>query len=89
MLNSLNAMSENCSLITIGIFSNIWLWAAIGFSTLLHCGILYIPMLGNIFSTVGLDFKDWILVLIFSMPVIFIEEGLKYISREWMKSTKK
>ena len=81
MFNSLNAMSENSGLLSIGVFSNLWLWAAIAFSTLLHCLILYIPFLGNIFSTVSLDFKDWILVLAFSLPVVLIEEVLKWVSR--------
>lgn len=58
-----------------------WLWGAIMVSTLLHCVILYIPVFEKIFGTVSLDLKDWILVLIFTLPVIAIEEVLKYISR--------
>lgn len=58
-----------------------WLWAAIVCSTLLHCMILYIPIFEKIFSTVPLDLKDWSLVLAFSIPVIWIEEILKYVSR--------
>lgn len=81
MFNALNAMSENSSLLNIGVFSNMWLWGAILLSTLLHCLILYIPFLANIFSTVSLDFKDWALVIAFSLPVVFIEEILKWISR--------
>lgn len=88
MFNSLNAMSEDQSLFVIGFFNNLWLWGAIFISTLLHCLILYIPFLANIFSTVPLDLKDWILVLIFTLPVIAIEEILKYISRERRKRSK-
>lgn len=82
MWNSLNAMSEDQSLLVIGIFDNLWLWGAISISTLLHCLILYIPFLAKIFGTVPLSINDWILVLIFSLPVILIEEVLKFISRE-------
>ena len=85
MWNSLNAMSEDQSLLTIGLFDNLWLWGAIGTSTLLHCFILYIPFLQKIFSTAALSLNDWILVMIFSIPVIFLEEGLKYYSRETNK----
>jgi len=82
MWNSLNAMSEDQSLLVIGIFDNLWLWGAISISTLLHCFILYIPFLAKIFGTVPLSINDWILVLLFSLPVILIEEVLKFISRE-------
>ena len=82
MFNSLNAMSENQSIFTVGVFSNMWLWGAIACSTLFHCIILYIPIFENIFGTVPLDMQDWSLVLIFTIPVIWIEEILKYISRE-------
>lgn len=82
MWNALNAMSEDQSLLVIGLFDNLWLWGAIAISTLLHCAILYVPFLSKIFSTVPLDLKDWILVMFFSVPVIFIEEILKYYSRQ-------
>lgn len=65
----------------IGLFNNLWLWGAILISTSLHCLILYVPFLRKIFGTVPLDFKDWLLVLIFSVPVVFLEEILKYYSR--------
>lgn len=81
MWNALNAMSEDQSLIVIGLFDNLWLWGAIACSTLLHYMILYIPFLNNIFSTVPLSLSDWILVLIFSLPVVLIEEILKIFSR--------
>lgn len=82
MWNSLNAMSENQSIFVIGLFNNLWLWGAIGVSVFLHSLILYIPFLGKIFGTQPLSLNDWILVLIFSLPIILIEEVLKYISRK-------
>ncbi len=82
MLNSLNAMSENSALWVVGIFSNLWLWGAIFVSMALHCLILYVPFLMRIFGTVELDLKDWGLVLVFTFPVIIIEEILKFVSRK-------
>ena len=81
MLNTLNALSENRSLFEVGIFSNIWLHAAILTSIGIHCLMLYVPFLAKIFSTVPLNLSDWLLVMIFSMPVIVIEEVLKLVSR--------
>ena len=89
MLNSLNAMSENQGLFQIGFFKNIWLWQAVILSSVLHCFILYIPGLSRLFGTVPLGFNDWLLVLIFTVPVIFIEEVLKYFSRRRFEELKK
>ncbi len=83
MWNSLNALSENQSIFKVGIFSNIYLWIAIIFSTLVHCLIIYIASLRNIFGTVSLGLKEWIAILVLSLPVILIEEILKYLSRKY------
>ena len=80
MLNTLNALSENRSLFEVGIFSNMWLHAAILTSIGIHCLMLYVPFLAKIFATVPLNLSDWVLVMIFSMPVIVIEELLKLLS---------
>ena len=85
MLNTLNALSENRSLFEVGIFSNLWLHAAIFTSIGIHCIMIYVPFMSNIFATVPLNFADWTLVLLFSMPVIFIEEILKFLSRRYNK----
>ena len=81
MLNTLNALSENRSLFEVGVFSNMWLHAAILTSVGIHCLMLYVPFLAKVFSTVPLSLYDWLLVMVFSMPVIAIEEVLKYVSR--------
>jgi Ca2+-transporting ATPase len=50
MLNSLNALSDETSLLSVGLFSNPILLIAISISILLHCGICYIPFFGDIFG---------------------------------------
>ncbi len=52
----------------------------------LHFGILYLRGLAAIFDVVPLTMNDWILVIGLSVPVIFIDEILKLITR--MKSKK-
>lgn len=81
MLNSMNAISENMSLMTSGLFANPWLLMAIASSIGLHCVILYIPFFNDLFSTMPLNANDWALVMIFSMPVIIIDEVLKFFTR--------
>jgi len=81
MLNSLNSLSENESLLVVPPWSNIYLLLAIGLSFSLHVSILYIPGLAQIFSVVPLTLDEWLAVFWFSFPVILIDEILKFFSR--------
>jgi len=65
----------------MGLFSNPFLLFAIALSMLLHSVILYVPVLAKVFSTTYLDFNDWTLVVLFSFPVIIIDEILKVYAR--------
>ncbi|PWV02167.1 Calcium ATPase SERCA-like [Trypanosoma cruzi] len=108
MLNALNALSENASLITARPSSNIWLLLAIFSSLALHLMIMYVPFLAALFNIapLGVDplivkeaqpfsvlvpsnFDDWKAVVVFSVPVIFIDELLKYITRHMQASRNK
>jgi len=60
---------------------NPWLLAAMAVSFGLHFLILYVPFLAEIFQIAPLSFQDWKLVLYFSLPVIFIDEILKFFGR--------
>lgn len=81
MLNSLNALSEQSSLLQAPPWSNPYLLLAVAGSLLLHCAILYVPLLARIFTTVPLSTNEWMLVWVFSLPVLLIEELLKAIGK--------
>jgi len=81
MFNALNAVSEDGSLLTIPPWVNPWLLLAMLSSFLLHFLILYVPALATIFSISPHDAVDWILVLLFSFPVIILDEVLKFFGR--------
>jgi Ca2+ transporting ATPase len=82
-------LSENESLLTLPVWNNIWLVLAIGLSMILHFMILYVPFFQNIFHTVPLNFEEWWWVVAISIPVIFLDEGLKWYSRHFVKSYKR
>jgi len=81
MLNALNALSENGSLLHMPPWRNPYLLLAIAASMAVHCVILYVPFMADIFSIAPLDYNDWLLVWVFSSPVIFIDEILKFVGR--------
>eukprot|EP00257_Ricinus_communis_P007160 XP_002523297.2 calcium-transporting ATPase, endoplasmic reticulum-type [Ricinus communis] len=78
MFNSLNALSEDNSLVTMPPWRNPWLLVAMSVSFGLHCLILYVPFLADVFGVVPLSLNEWLLVILVSAPVILIDEVLKF-----------
>ena len=85
MLNALNALSEDGSLLQMPPWANPWLLVAMAVSFGLHFVILYVPFLASIFEIVPLTWNDWMLVLIFSFPVILVDEVLKFFGRRMQR----
>lgn len=81
MFNTFNALSENLSLLEVYPWSNPWVVIAVILSLVLHFGILYIPFFADIFSVAPISMAEWYAVLMFSAPVILIDEGLKLFTR--------
>jgi Ca2+-transporting ATPase len=86
MLNALNALSEDSSLLQMPPWANPWLLVAMAFSIGLHMVILYIPVCAQVFSIVPLTVNDWMLVFAFSMPVLLIDEVLKMVGRAMQRA---
>lgn len=89
MFNSLNALSEDNSLVTMPPWRNPWLLVAMSVSLGLHCLILYVPFLADVFGVVPLNLNEWFLVILVSAPVILIDEVLKFVGRSRRLSGKK
>ena len=81
MFNALNALSEDNSLLVMHPWINPYLIAAMMLSFGLHFMILHVPWMANLFSIVPLTWAEWQLVLLFSFPVILIDEVLKAVGR--------
>lgn len=81
MLNALNAISEDNSLLTMSPFVNPYLLLAMASSIGLHIMIVYVPFMAKIFSIYAMNKAEWILVFAFSSPVIIVDEILKTFGR--------
>ncbi|XP_061370364.1 calcium-transporting ATPase, endoplasmic reticulum-type [Gastrolobium bilobum] len=88
MFNSLNALSEENSLRKIPPWRNPWLLVAMSISLGLHCLILYIPFLADVFGVVPLSLNEWFMVILISAPVILIDEILKLVVRSQRRMLK-
>jgi Ca2+ transporting ATPase len=82
MLNAMNSLSENQSLLVMPPWINIWLLLAMMLSMVLHFVILYVEILSQVFQVTPLNGEEWMAVMKFSIPVILIDETLKFIARK-------
>lgn len=60
---------------------------AIALSMALHFALLYTPLLQSIFGIVPLGWSEWAIVVGWSVPILFIDEGLKFVERGWFMPT--
>ncbi|KAK3573193.1 hypothetical protein QTP86_015101 [Hemibagrus guttatus] len=85
MCNALNSLSENQSLLKMPPWSNPWLVGAICLSMALHFLILYVDPLPMIFQIRPLSWPQWVTVLKMSLPVILMDEVLKFLARNYIE----
>ncbi|KAK4419135.1 Calcium-transporting ATPase 4, endoplasmic reticulum-type [Sesamum alatum] len=80
VFNSLNALSEDTSLLVMPPWVNPWLLIAMSVSLGLHF-VICTSHIANVFGIVPLGLNEWILVLVVAFPVISIDEALKFVGR--------
>lgn len=81
LFHSLAVRSENASLFSIGVFSNLPMLAAVLFTLLLQLAVIYLPALNSIFYTQPLPMYDLAVCLALSSLVLFAVEIEKWLVR--------
>jgi len=79
--NILNMRSVSVSIFKLGLFSNLYVVAAITLSLGLQIAVLYLPFLRSAFRTVPMGFADWALILLISSSILVVGEGYKLLIR--------
>jgi len=83
MCNAINALSENQSLLRMPPWINPFLLGAMALSFGLHFVILHVDFLAVVFQITPLSFAQWMVVMKFSLPVILLDELLKWVARNY------
>jgi Ca2+-transporting ATPase len=78
--NVFNSRSDRRSAF-VDVFSNHWVWAAIGLSLVLQVVVLYVPAMQKAFGTVGLSAADWLRCLAAASVVLWMRELSKFLLR--------
>ena len=80
IFNVFNARSDEQSAF-VRLFTNRWLWTAVGFSVGLQVAVVYVPALQRAFGTVGLNGNDWLHCLMVASSVLWLREISKLVGR--------
>ncbi len=80
LFNALNARSDELSAFT-KLFTNKWLWLALGVSAALQVAVIYLPVLQEAFGTVPLSLNDWLICVGVGSTVLWLREVVKVWSR--------
>jgi P-type Ca2+ transporter type 2C len=84
LFNVFNARSDDASAFS-GLFTNRWLWAAVGLSLVLHVAVIYTPFLQQAFSTTDLSLVDWMKCVVAASSVLWVRELAKWVRRARMR----
>ena len=80
IFNVVNARSDERSAF-VHLFTNAWLWAAIGGSVALQVLVVHVPFLQRAFGTVGLSARDWVFCAAVASSVLWLREASKLVAR--------
>jgi P-type Ca2+ transporter type 2C len=80
IFNVVNARSDERSAF-VHLFTNHWLWIAIGLSVALQVAVVYAPVLQRAFGTVGLTGADWLRCVAAASSVLWFREFTKLFER--------
>jgi Ca2+-transporting ATPase len=80
VFNVLNARSDERSAFA-RLFTNGWLWGAMGVSLLLQLLVIHAPWLQRAFGTVALSGGDWLFCAAVASSVLWLREISKLVSR--------
>jgi Ca2+-transporting ATPase len=80
LINVFNARSDERSAFA-GLFTNYWLWGAVGLSLALQLFVIYVPAMRNAFGTIGLSAGDWARCAVAASAVLWVSELWKLVGR--------
>jgi magnesium-transporting ATPase (P-type) len=73
LFNVFNSRSDTIS-VASHLFTNPWLWAAVGLSLALQIAVVYVPVLNDAFDTRPLGLGQWLVCFVMASLVLWIDE---------------
>jgi len=80
IFNVFNARSDEQSAF-VRLFTNRWLWLAVGGSVVMQVLVVYVPFLQRAFGTTALNGRDWGVCVAVASSVLWLREASKALAR--------
>lgn len=80
LFNVFNSRSQTSSAFR-QLWSNPWLWAAVGFGVLAQVAVVQLPVLQAAFGTTSLDLEHWLICVGLASCVLWFDEIVKLVER--------
>jgi potassium/sodium efflux P-type ATPase len=80
LFNAFNARSETVTALH-GLFTNAWLWGAVGLSVLLQVAVVQLPFFNQAFTTTPLSPDQWLVCVAMASAVLWASEIRKLVLR--------
>ena len=81
VFHAFNVRSQKRSAFTDRLFTNGWLWAAVGICLILQAAAVYVPLLQEVLRTVPPTLLDWGVIVACSLMPVAVVEFVKVIQR--------
>ena len=81
VFHAFNARSQSRSAFTDRLFTNGWLWAAVGGCLVLQAVAVYVPLMQKVLHTVPPTPSDWGVIAACSLAPVVVVEFVKLIQR--------
>jgi Ca2+-transporting ATPase len=85
LFNVFNSRSDERSAFS-GLFTNKWLWIAVGISMLMQVAVVHVAFLQTAFGTTDLSLENWLTCAAVASTVIWAREIFKFFARAIRKS---
>ncbi|MEE8441480.1 MAG: cation-translocating P-type ATPase, partial [Spirochaetia bacterium] len=84
LFHAFDVRDNRRSIFSLGLFTNKWLWLALGAGALLQWIVVSVPGLAGVFRVVPLSGRDWGIVLGLSFAPVVLNELVKFVMRATM-----
>ncbi len=81
VFHAFNARSQNRSMFTGRLFTNVWLWGAVAICLILQAAAVYLPLLQKVLRTVPPTTSEWAVIAGTSLLPVVVVELVKVIQR--------
>lgn len=83
-----NCRSLNRSVLSVGLFSNMWIWVGVTTTVILQLVLTYVPFMNEVFGTAPLPIDAWWPVVALGVAIYAVIGSMKWLDNRFRASTR-